>query len=422
MFADTVIQNLSQIFVPNAIERPLRGSEMSQVNLITNGYIAIKDGKILKIASGKPSDSLINELTQVIEGDNKLATPGLIDCHTHLVYGGSRENEFSKKLNNVDYLDILKSGGGILSTVKATRKASFEELYKKSKQLLDKMLLHGVTSIEAKSGYGLNWETESRQLEVVKGLNEDHPINIVSTFMAAHAVPPEFKDRSDDFIDFIILEMLPKVKSKKLAEFCDVFCEYGVFSAEQSYRLLEAAKKLNFKLKIHTDEIKTIGGVDVASALHVTSAEHLMKITELGIKQLSEKEIIGNLLPGTTFSLMEKNYAPAREMLREGMAITLSTDSNPGSCPTANLQFIMQLGCFNMKLTPIEVFNAVTINAAYSINRGGTLGDFEVGSPADIVIFDAPNIDYAMYFFATNLVLDVFKEGKRVVHNGVRVV
>lgn len=414
MIADKILNNFSQIFCPVDKGRALRGAEMSEANIIENGYIAIKDGKILKVASGQPDASLIGDSTEMIDYSGKLASPGLIDCHTHLVYGGSRENEFAKKLNGVSYLDILKEGGGILSTVRSTKAASFDTLYNKSEHLLDQMLVHGVTTVEAKSGYGLDWETEKRQLDVVHALDDKHPISLVSTFMAAHAIPEEFNGDGDAFIELIIEEMLPKVKEENLAEFCDIFCETGVFTAEQSRRLLTAAKDLGFKLRIHADEIDSIGGVDLAAELHTTSAEHLMAITDDGIKKMSESGVIGNVLPGTTFSLMADTYAPVKKMLEADMAITLSTDSNPGSCPTANIQFIMQLGCFKMHLTPIQVFNAVTINAAYSVARGNTIGSLDEGKLADIAIFDAPNIDYPLYFFGTNLVLDVYKEGQLV--------
>lgn len=421
MKADKLLINFSQIFCPVDKGHPLRGKEMNEATVIEHGYIAIKEGKILEVSAGEPREELIGEATEIIDYCGKLATPGLIDCHTHLVYGGSRENEFSKKLNGVSYLDILAEGGGILSTVNSTREASFDELYRKSAHLLDEMIIHGVTTVEAKSGYGLDWETEKRQLNVVKELGDDHDIDLVSTFMGAHAIPTEFKGRPDEFIELIIEEMLPKIKEESLAEFCDIFCEKNVFTAEQSYRLLSAAKEMGFKLRIHADEIASIGGAKVAADLHTVSAEHLMVITDEDIDRLSEAQVIGNLLPGTTFSLMEDTYAPAKKMIERGMAITLTTDSNPGSCPTANLQFIMQLGCFQLKLTPIQVFNAVTINAAYSVCRNEKVGSFDRGKQADIAIFDAPNIDFSMYFFATNLVSQVYKNGELVVNERQRV-
>ncbi|NQN68316.1 imidazolonepropionase [Streptococcus suis] len=411
MFADKILTHFNQVFCPNDPGHPLAGKEMATATILEDGYIAIKDGKILATGTGEPQADLVGPETILLSCQGKVATPGLIDCHTHLVYGGSREHEFAQKLAGVSYLDILANGGGILSTVRATRKADFDTLYQKSYKLLDYMLDHGVTTVEAKSGYGLDWETEKRQLEVVQKLHEDHPIDLVSTFMAAHAIPEEYKGNNQAYLDLIIETMLPQVKEENLAEFCDIFCEQGVFTAEEARSLLTKAKDMGFKLRIHADEIKSIGGVDLAAELGTVSAEHLMVITDQGIDKLSQAKVIGNLLPATTFSLMEDTYAPARKMLDKGMAITLSTDSNPGSCPTANLQFVMQLGSFMMRLTPVEILNAVTINAAYSVDRQAQIGSFHPGKDADITIFDAPNIDFLFYFFATNLTDQVYKKG-----------
>ncbi|HFI2447929.1 TPA: imidazolonepropionase [Streptococcus suis] len=411
MFADKILTHFNQVFCPNDPGHPLAGKEMATATILEDGYIAIKDGKILATGTGEPQADLVGPETILLSCQGKVATPGLIDCHTHLVYGGSREHEFAQKLAGVSYLDILANGGGILSTVRATRKADFDTLYQKSYKLLDYMLDHGVTTVEAKSGYGLDWETEKRQLEVVQKLHEDHPIDLVSTFMAAHAIPEEYKGNNQAYLDLIIESMLPQVKEENLAEFCDIFCEQGVFTAEEARSLLIKAKDMGFKLRIHADEIKSIGGVDLAAELGTVSAEHLMVITDQGIDKLSQAKVIGNLLPATTFSLMEDTYAPARKMLDKGMAITLSTDSNPGSCPTANLQFVMQLGSFMMRLTPVEILNAVTINAAYSVDRQTRIGSFHPGKDADISIFDAPNIDFLFYFFATNLTDQVYKKG-----------
>lgn len=418
MVADVLLTHFNQIVCPNDPGHPLSGQEMKEATIIEDGYLALKDGLIMALGSGQPDASLIGPETVVRSYEGKIATPGIIDCHTHLVYGGSREHEFAQKLAGVPYLDILAQGGGILSTVRATRAASFDNLYQKSKRLLDYMLLHGVTTVEAKSGYGLDWETEKRQLDVVAALEKDHPIDLVSTFMAAHAIPEEYKGNAKAYLDEIVEQMLPEVKKENLAEFCDIFCEKNVFTAEESRYLLSKAKELGFKLRIHADEIASIGGVDVAAELGAISAEHLMMATDEGIAKMSQAGVIGNLLPATTFSLMEDTYAPARKMIDAGMAITLSTDSNPGSCPTANMQFVMQLGCFMLRLTPIEVLNAVTINAAYSVNRQERVGSLTVGKEADIAIFDAPNIDYPLYFFATNLIHQVYKKGQLVVDQG----
>lgn len=414
MTATRILTHFNELFVPHDPGHPLRGKEMNEATILKDAYVAFADDKILAIGEGEVPAELIDESTIVEERRGMVATPGLIDCHTHLVYGGSREHEFSKKLNGMSYLDILAEGGGILSTLKATRESSFETLYDKSKDLLEQMMIHGVTTVEAKSGYGLNWETEKRQLEVVKKLNEDLPVDLVSTFMAAHVIPPEYKENPDPLIDEIIT-MLPKVKEEHLAEFVDVFCDAGVYSADQSRRLLEAAKKEGFALRIHADEIESIGGSAVAAEVGATSAEHLMVITDEDIQKLADAHVIGDLLPATTFSLMEDTYAPARKMMDAGMAITITTDSNPGSCPMANLQFVMQLGCLYLRMTPTEVYNAVTINAAYSVHREKTAGSLDTGKNADLTVFAVPNLDYLLYYFATNHAVEVYKNGKCIV-------
>lgn len=417
MSADILLYNIGEIFSPIDHDRPLYGKEMSQAEIIQNGYIAIKDGRILAIGSGTPDGNLLDSETEKIDAQRKVVTPGLVDSHTHLVHGGSREHELSMKLNGVSYLDILAAGGGILSTVKATQNATPQELYDKAKKSLDTMLIHGTTTVEAKSGYGLDFETELKQLEVAKNLHEHHPIDLVSTFMGAHAIPAQYKESPEDFVHLLIHEMIPKIAEKKLAEFCDVFCEHGVFSIDQSRRILNAAKAHGLKSKIHADEIVSLGGAELAAEVESHSAEHLMAASDEGIAQMAQKGVIANLLPATTFSLMKDTYADARKMIAKGVAVALSTDYNPGSCPTENIQFVMQLGCLAMKMTPIEVLNAVTINAAHCIDRGDLVGSFKIGKKADIVVFDAPSIDYLFYHFGINHVSMVFKNGHLVAKN-----
>lgn len=414
MYADLILYNIGQIFSPIDNGVPLKGSKMNEAELISDGYIAIKDGKILEIGTGMVPGELIGDNTQKTNLNGLTVSPGLIDSHTHLVHGGSRENEFSMKLNGVSYLDILNAGGGILSTVKATKNAGFDELYDKAKKSLDIMLIHGTTTVEAKSGYGLDWETEERQLKVAKKLNEDHFMDIVSTFMGAHAVPAQYKENPDLFVDELVDVMIPKVKEQGLAEFCDVFCEHNVFSVDQTRRILLAAKENDLKLKIHADEIVSLGGAELAAELGAHTADHLMAASDKGIELMAKNNIIANLLPGTTFSLMKTSYADARKMLDHDLAVALSTDYNPGSCPTENLQLIMQLGSLAMRMSPIEVFNAVTLNGAYSLGRGDRKGSFKIGKDADIVVFDAPNINYILYHFGINHVKQVYKNGKLV--------
>ncbi len=413
MRADLIIKNIGHLATMRGVNKPRIKEEMNDIEILENAYVAIKDGKISYIGQGHIIDGLVDENTDVHDAKGLTVTPGLIDPHTHLVHGGSRENEFSLKISGVPYIDILKQGGGILSTVKSTKEASLDQLYYKAKKSLDIMLGYGVTTVESKSGYGLELDTEKKQLEVNKKLNESHPVDIVSTFLGAHAVPKEYKENPDRFVD-IIIDMLPKVKG--LAQFCDVFCEEAVFSVEQSRKILNAAKEYGYKVKLHADEIVSIGGAELAAELGAVSADHLMAASEEGMKLMAQNGVIANILPGTSFSLM-KNYADARKMIEHGVPIALSTDYNPGSCPTENIQLIMQLGSLALKMTPNEVLTAVTINAAYSVDRADEVGSIEVGKKADLVIFDAPNVEYIMYHFGINHTHSVYKEGKLVVDN-----
>ena len=417
MSSDLLLYNINELFCPIDNSIPLRGSHMNTAKILHNAYIAVKNGKILAIGEGDAPLELISKDTELKDLSGFTVTPGLIDSHTHLVHGGSRENEFSMKLNGVSYLDILESGGGILSTVNATKSSSFNTLYYKARKSLDTMLIHGTTTVEAKSGYGLEWETEKKQLEVAKKLNEDHPVDVISTFMGAHASPTELKEHPEIFIKNLIEFMIPEVSKLKLAEFCDVFCEHGVFSVEQTRRILQSAKDNNLKIKIHADEIVSLGGAELAAEMGAHSAEHLMAASDEGIVLMAKNNVIANLLPGTTFSLMKNTYANARKMIENNLAIALSTDYNPGSCPTENLQLIMQLGCLAMKMSPIEVFNSVTLNAAYSLGREKETGSFDIGKQADIVVFDSPNIDYILYHFGVNHVKEVYKKGQLVVQD-----
>jgi len=416
MYAELIIKNIGSLITLGDGEKARAGKEMGEVDIIKDGYIAIKDGKFLGVGSGEVDKKYIGESTLIKDARGLTVTPGLIDPHTHLVHGGSRENEFSKKLEGVPYMDILNAGGGILSTVNATRQASFEELYKKAKKSLDIMLSFGVTTVEAKSGYGLDIETELKQLEVVKKLNEDHPIDLVSTYLGAHALPPEYKGRRDEFINEII-GALPMIKEKELAEFCDVFCEEGVFSIEETRKILNAAKDLGFKVKIHADEIVTLGGAELSAELGAFSADHLMAASEKGMEDMAKAGVIADILPATSFNL-NKEYAHARQMIEKGVAVALSTDYNPGSSPTENLQLAMQLGSLKLKMTPKEVITAVTVNSAYSVDRGKKIGSITKGKKADFVIFDTPNLEYILYHFGINHTKDVYKNGIQVVADG----
>ena len=418
MKADLILKNIGKLVTMQGSSSFRVKEEMNKINIIENAYIAVKNGKILAIGVGDEFGNLCGEDTKIHDAEGLLVTPGLIDSHTHLIHGGSRENEFSMKLNGVPYIEILNNGGGILSTVKATKEASEEALYKKAKKSLDRMLEFGVTTVEEKSGYGLELNTEIKQLEVARAVDKNHPVDLVHTFLGAHAVPEEYKENHKAYIDILVDVMMPKIKDMGLAEFCDVFCEEGVFTIEESEYILQKAKEIGYKLKIHADEIESLGGAGLAAKLGCVSADHLMAASDEGIKMMAENNVVANILPATSFNL-NKNYADCRKMIDMGAIVSLSSDYNPGSCPSENLQLVMQLGCLHLKMTPNEVLTAVNINAAYAIDRADKIGSIEVGKNADFVVFDARNVEYLMYHFGINHTKKVYKNGNLVVDNKV---
>ena len=414
--ADLVIENIKTLLTLAGPNHPRVKEEMNHISRIKNGCVAIQADKII-YAGPSPLPSFIktDEQTHFINGENKTVTPGLIDPHTHLVHGGSREQELALKLHGTSYLEILAQGGGIFKTVKDTQRASFEQLYQQAKKSLDHMLAFGITTIEAKSGYGLDdFETELRQLEVAQKLHEDHPVDLVSTFMGAHAIPKAYQENPQAFIDFLIEKMIPEVKRRNLAEFIDVFVEQGVFSIDQGREILRAGEKFGLIPKIHADEIVPLGGAQLAAELNCISAEHLIATDDEGIKALAQAGVIAVLLPATSFNLQVEHFARGRAMIEAGVPVALATDYNPGSSPTENLQLVMTLACLVMKLTPEEVLTAVTINAAAAINRQDDIGSLEVGKKADIVLFDTPNLEYLIYHFGINHTDTVIKNGQIV--------
>lgn len=386
-----------------------KGSKQGQNIKLIDAAIAVEDGIIKEITSGGKLPA--GDFDQVIDAEGKLVTPGLVDGHTHLVFGGYRQNEIPMKLAGAGYLDILRAGGGILDTVRKTREATYEELYDKSAAFLDEMLSFGITTCEAKSGYGLDMENEIKMLEVIKALGENHPADVVPTFMGAHAIPPEYEGRGDEYIDMMCNEVIPEVRKRGLAEFCDVFCEDSVFDSAQSKKYLEAARAQGFELKIHADEIEDIGGSKLAGELEAVSAEHLIAAGEEGMDAMAEGGTTAMLLPATSFYL-GKTFAPARTMIEKGIPVCIASDFNPGSCPSLNLQLAINLGYLRYKMTPEEILTAVTINPACAINRGELVGTLEEGKQADIVIWNAPDMEMLCYRFGSNLAQTVIKKGE----------
>ncbi|MEM2119333.1 MAG: imidazolonepropionase, partial [Candidatus Bathyarchaeia archaeon] len=381
--------------------------------IVRDGGLAIKDGRI--IAVGKTAEITRSfKAAEVINTNRKTVMPGFVDPHTHLVFAGSREDEFEMRVEGASYMEILNAGGGILRTVRETRKASVEKLADSCMKTLDVVLEHGTTTVEAKSGYGLTTRDELKILEAMRRANQLHAVDIVPTFLGAHAIPPEYKGNTHGYVNLIIQDMLPKVAEKVLAEYCDVFCERGVFSLEQCKRILAAAKECGLKLKIHADELSMLGGAELAADVGAVSAEHLLFSSVEGLKAMAEKNVVGVLLPAAAVSLMMGRYADARLMIEHGVPVALGTDYNP-SCFVENMQLVVALACHFMRMTPAEAIAAATINAAHAIGRAKDIGSLEVGKRADVIVLDIPNHKFLGYRFGVNLVDKVVKNGRIVV-------
>ncbi|MFO7619616.1 MAG: imidazolonepropionase [Thermoplasmata archaeon] len=406
--ADILLKNASQLItLTGDNSAPRTGEGMRDLGIIPNGDLWISHGKIIAVGA---DDGRAHDAATVIDCSGKVVMPGFVDSHTHLVFAGSRENELGMKLKGHSYMEIQAAGGGIFSTVRKTRAASNEELTAQAMKRLDAMLCHGTTTIEAKSGYGLDAATELRMLEVDKMLGEQHPIDIVSTFMGAHAVPVEFHTRREEFIRSMV-GLIPEIAQKKLAEFCDVFCDAGAITLAETETMLAAAKAAGLGLKVHADEMENLGGSDLAADMMAVSAEHLLKSNDKNIRRMAESGVIGVLLPGTPYSLMMREYANARRMIELGMPVAIATDLNP-NCWTESMQLVISMACYQMKMMSAEAIVAATINGAHAINRAGTVGSLEAGKQADVIILDVPNYEHIPYHFGVNLVDAVIKKGE----------
>jgi len=412
--ADLLIVNANElVVVAGGSEKPLVGKQMREIGVIRDGGLAVKDGRI--VAVGKTGDVTKGfKAATVVSANGKTVLPGFVDPHTHLGFAGSREDEFQMRVEGASYMEILNAGGGILKTVRETRKASVEKLADFGLKTLDVMLEHGTTTVEAKSGYGLTTKDELKILEAMRRANQLHAVDVVPTFLGAHAVPPEFKGNTQGYVRLVVEEMLPKVAEKVLAEFCDVFCERGVFSLEQSKRILAAARESGLRIKVHADEMSMLGAAELAADIGAISAEHLLFSSAQSFKTMAEKGVVGVLLPAAAFCLMMGRYADARLMVDSGVPVALGTDFNP-SCLVENMQLVIAFACHFMRLTPAEAVAAATINAAHAVGRARDVGSLEVGKRADVVVLDVPNHRFLGYRFGVNLVDKVVKNGRIVV-------
>ncbi len=410
---DLVILNASELVTLNdGGNRPRTGTQMQSLGIIRKGGLAVKDDRI--VAVGKTRDvSKSFRAENVISASGKTVLPGFVDPHTHLVFAGSREDEFQMRVEGASYMEILDAGGGILKTVKETRRASVDRLVEFGFKTLDVMLAHGTTTVEAKSGYGLTVRDELKILRVIRRLNQLHAVDVVPTFLGAHAVPPEYRNKPLEYVDLVAEKMMPRVAAEKLAESCDVFCEKGAFSLDQSRRILGVGKKHQLTPKVHADEMSMSGGAELAADVGAISADHLLFSSDSGVKAMAEKGVIAILLPAAAFSLMTRHYADARKMINSGIPVALGTDFNP-SCWTESQQLVIAFACRYMKMKPSEAITAATINAAHAIDRANEVGSLQVGKKADIIILDVPNHKFLGYRFGVNLVDKVIKNGRLV--------
>ena len=401
-----LLTNIGMLATPLG-KGPKSGSEQGEIQILKDAWVLCEDGVIAQVGTG-PAPAAAD--AQAVDAQGSLVTPGLVDAHTHLIFGGWRQNELGLKLHGKTYLEIQNAGGGIQSTTNATRQATEEELTAKAAKALDEMMSFGVTTCEAKSGYGLALEHELKQLRAIRRLQEEHPMDVVATFMGAHLVPAEYKNDREAYVRLVCEEMMPAVKEQGIAKFCDVFCEADTFTVEEARRVLEAGLKNGLRPKIHADEIEAIGGSQLAGEIGAISAEHLIVCPPEGIASMARGGVIACLLPATSFNL-GSTFAPARDMVTAGVPVAMATDFNPGSCPCLNLQFVINLGCLKYKLTPEEVLTAVTLNGAAAIDMADKVGSVEPGKQADLVIWDAPDLDYICYRVGSNLTRHVIKKG-----------
>lgn len=411
--ADLLITGASQLVTLAGPPGPRRGKAMRDLGVIEGGALAALGEKIVAVgAAGEVAGNVsIVPGGRVVDVGGRVVMPGFVDAHTHPVYAGSREHELSLKLAGKSYLEILKAGGGILSTVRATRSASGDELLRQTARRLDLLLEHGVTTAEAKSGYGLSLDHEIRSLEVLRDLNRTHPVDLVPTFMGAHAVPPEFSGQPGRYVNLVVEEMLPAVASAGLAEYCDVFCEEGVFDTAQSEWILRSGMSLGLRPRLHADELADTGGAALAARLGAVTADHLLFASDEGLAAMSKAGVMAVLLPCTSFNLAAGRYARAGKMLEAGLAVAISTDCNPGSSPTQSMQLAITLACLYLRMTPEEAITAATINGACAVGRDHLVGSLEPGKLADVLIIDAPNYLHLPYHFGVNLVHSVYKKG-----------
>lgn len=427
MHADLLIYDAAQVLTLASPGGPKRGAAMKDLGLLYDGAVAIRDGRILDIGPSAELRSQVRAERSLYAG-GRVLLPGFVDPHTHLVWAGERADEFEKRIGGASYLEIMAAGGGIMSTVRHTRAATVDDLVAQTRPRLQRMLAHGTTTVEIKTGYGLTTRDELKQLQAIRRLRDGSPATIVATFLGAHAIPAEYRGREEEYVDLVVEEMLPAVAAEEQKNpvslrnrvsgapplFCDVFCEEGAFSLEQSWRVLSAAQALGFGLKIHADEFKALGGTGLAVEMGATSADHLVCTPPDQIEKLARSNTIAVALPGTPFGLGHHDYTPARAIIEAGGALALATDCNPGTCWCESMQIMIALACRYLHMTPAEAISAATINAAHAVGLGHEVGSLEPGKRADLLLLDAPSYQHLGYRFGTNLVGAVVVGGQLI--------
>lgn len=414
MPSSLAVINCSQLVTLAGPARPRVGPELRELSVIQAGAMLVRGDRIERTGTRAEIEPLIDGGCEVIDAGGRVVLPGFVDAHTHPVFAGVRANEFEERASGATYQEIAARGGGIQSTVRATRAASPEELTCTGRRYADWFLRNGTTTVEAKSGYGLTLEDELKILRAIQQLDRETPLRYVPTFLGAHDIPPEFKSRRDDYVALLIEEMLPRVATEKLAEFCDVFCESKVFTVDESRRILSTARQQGLGLRVHADQLSLSGGAQLAAELRATTADHLEHTDTLGIAALKAGNVQPVLLPGSVYALGLTRYPAAREMIEAGLALVLATDFNPGSSPTPSIPMVLSIASTHMKMTPSEGITATTINAAYSLNRGDKFGSLEAGKIADFVIHDAEDYREIPYFFGVERTRKVFAGGELV--------
>ena len=406
-----LIKNARQIVTVSASGKRVKvGGAMRDLGIIENGTLLVRDGRIAWLGRAADFSMAVDATMDIIDASGRILLPGFVDSHTHLLFAGSREQEFALRTEGSTYRQIAEIGGGILSTVTNVRRTSKKDLKKLARKRLAEMMRVGTTTVEVKSGYGLDFDNEVKMLEAVNELRKEELINVVPTLLGAHALPIEYRDRRSQFLQLIVGQLIPYVGRKKLAEYCDVFCDEGYFTTEESGRILQEGKKFEMRPKVHADEFTASGGAELASRVGAVSADHLEHVSETGIQQLAKREVVGTLLPGVSFFLGH-SYAPARKLIEAGVPVALATDFNPGSCMCYSMPLMMTIACTHMGMTPEEAITASTLNAAAAVSRSHELGSIEIGKRGDLILLDIPNYRFLPYHFGVNHVSKTIIQG-----------